>query len=83
PFDALLELAGHRDVAGFLRDNRIWLGLLSPLDHPALASFGIEQRVDLPVGMMDRCLMYGDDDRVFPVGLLSAAAERGRLAPHA
>ncbi len=82
PFDALLELAGHRDVAGFLRDNRIWLGLLSPLDHASLASFGIEQRVDLPVGMMDQCLMYGDDDRVFPVGLLSAAAERERLAPH-
>lgn len=83
PFDALLELAGHRDIAGFLGDNRIWLGLLSALDHQALADFGIEQRVDLPVGLLDRCLMYGDDDRVFPVGMLSAATERARLVPHA
>ncbi len=83
PFDALLELAGHRDIAAFLRENRIWLGLLSALDHAALADFGIEQRVDLPVGMTDRCLMYGDDDRIFPVGMLTAAEHGARLAPHA
>lgn len=82
PFDALLELSSHPDVAGFLRENRIWLGLLSALDHQELADFGIEQRVDLPVGLIDRCLMYGDSERVFPVGMLTAEEDRQRLVPH-
>lgn len=81
PFDALLELVSHQDIPAFLRENRIWLGLLSPLDHQALADFGVGQRVDLPVGLIDRCLLYGEDERVFPVGLLTAAQDGARLVP--
>jgi len=83
PFDALLELSAHRDIPGFLAENRIWLGLLSPLDHRALAAFGVTRHVDLPVGLIDRCLIYGDDDRLFPVGFMPAAQHQAYLQPQA
>lgn len=82
PFDALLELSVHGDIPGFLRDNRIRLGLLSPLDRPVLADFGITDPVDLPCGIARRTLSYGDDLRLFPLGYMPADAHQRHLVDY-